>query len=60
MRGTVKVLSLNQKPIKIFYMKGCKMQHDIQKWLSTKPPDVGKDCYVFQQFGYCPRGLTCR
>jgi len=40
--------------------QGCKMQHDIQKWLSTKPPDVGKDCYVFQQFGYCPRGLTCR
>ena len=33
----------------------CKMTHDLAAFLKTKPPDVGKDCYVFSTFGYCPR-----
>lgn len=38
----------------------CKMAHDLAAFLKTKPPDVGKECYVFSTFGYCPRGLACR
>ena len=38
----------------------CKMQHDVVKFLASKPPDAGPDCYVFDTFGYCPRGVTCR
>ena len=40
--------------------QGCKMQHDIVKWLETKPPDAGPECYVYNTFGHCRCGLTCR
>lgn len=38
----------------------CKFIHDIEKYLSDKPADVGKTCYIYSTKGFCPRGLTCR
>ena len=40
--------------------QGCKMQHDVKTWLANKPPDAGPECYVFDKYGFCPRGVTCR
>lgn len=34
--------------------------HDIEKYLSDKPADVGNTCYIYSTKGFCPRGLTCR
>lgn len=38
----------------------CKMLHDVAAFLKEKPADVGPVCYVYETFGYCPRGLSCR
>lgn len=28
--------------------------------MSSKPPDIGEQCYVFEKFGKCPYGTACR
>jgi len=38
----------------------CRMMHDLPAFLKSKPPDAGPECYVFNTFGYCPRGVACR
>eukprot|EP00944_MAST-04C_sp_MAST-4C-sp1_P008369 g8369.t1 len=40
--------------------KECKYDHDIEKYRSTKPPDLGPVCYLYQKYGYCPEGFNCR
>lgn len=32
----------------------------MQKYLDKKQPLIGPDCHVFDKFGHCPFGLTCR
>lgn len=38
----------------------CKYNHDFATYLTNKPPDIGEHCYVFDTFGKCHFGLTCR
>ena len=38
----------------------CRYCHDCATFLSTKPPDLGDHCYIFETFGRCPYGLACR
>ncbi|KAH3719595.1 hypothetical protein DPMN_062446 [Dreissena polymorpha] len=38
----------------------CKFSHDKAKFLETKPEDIGKTCYLFDTYGKCPYGVTCR
>ena len=38
----------------------CQFQHDIPKYLASKPPDLGPSCHIFSTYGLCPRGPTCR
>ena len=34
--------------------------HNLDEYLSIKPPDLGDHCYLFDQYGLCPYGLACR
>jgi len=38
----------------------CKYNHDIQKYLATKPADLGDKCFLFDRLGRCPYGYGCR
>ena len=38
----------------------CRYCHDCATFLSTKPPDLGDHCYIFETFGRCQYGLACR
>ncbi|KAM9838449.1 tRNA-dihydrouridine(47) synthase [NAD(P)(+)]-like [Aulostomus maculatus] len=38
----------------------CYFYHDISEYMATKPADIGESCYLFDTFGKCQYGLTCR
>lgn len=38
----------------------CHFYHDIAEYLATKPADIGESCYLYDTFGKCRYGLTCR
>lgn len=38
----------------------CRYQHDVVRYLATKPPDLGEHCYMFETYGACLYGLACR
>jgi tRNA-dihydrouridine synthase 3 len=42
------------------YGDKCRFNHDISKYLATKAPDIGSRCHVYDTYGTCPTGLTCR
>ncbi|XP_017340665.1 tRNA-dihydrouridine(47) synthase [NAD(P)(+)]-like isoform X2 [Ictalurus punctatus] len=45
---------------KCFYGEKCKFIHDVADYMSTKPEDLGDTCYLYDTFGRCPYGVTCR
>ena len=38
----------------------CSYNHNLSQFLSSKPPDIGDRCYLFDTYGYCSYGITCR
>ena len=38
----------------------CAFQHDPEKYLESKLPDIAETCHVFQTYGICENGLACR
>lgn len=38
----------------------CKFNHDVKKFLEGKLPDLGSVCYLYETYGKCPSGITCR
>ena len=38
----------------------CRYTHDIAKYISSKPPDISDECYLFKTYGKCPYGRACR
>uniref|UniRef100_H9GJF4 tRNA-dihydrouridine(47) synthase [NAD(P)(+)] n=1 Tax=Anolis carolinensis TaxID=28377 RepID=H9GJF4_ANOCA len=38
----------------------CPWQHDLEKYIATKLPDIGDCCILFSLFGKCRFGITCR
>nr|XP_006636210.1 PREDICTED: tRNA-dihydrouridine(47) synthase [NAD(P)(+)]-like [Lepisosteus oculatus]XP_015213590.1 PREDICTED: tRNA-dihydrouridine(47) synthase [NAD(P)(+)]-like [Lepisosteus oculatus] len=45
---------------KCFYGDKCKFFHNISEYMALKPADIGERCYIFDTFGKCRYGLTCR
>ncbi|KAM4630410.1 tRNA-dihydrouridine(47) synthase [NAD(P)(+)]-like [Polymixia lowei] len=45
---------------KCVYGDKCKFFHDITEYMATKPADIGESCYLYNTFGKCFYGLTCR
>jgi tRNA-dihydrouridine synthase 3 len=42
------------------YGSACKYSHDAKSWYDMRSVDIGSDCYIFDSYGYCPFGLSCR
>lgn len=38
----------------------CHFHHDVAEYLATKPADIGDSCYLYDTFGKCAYGLSCR
>lgn len=38
----------------------CHFLHSVPDYLASKPADIGENCYLFDTFGKCTYGLTCR
>ncbi|XP_023798668.1 tRNA-dihydrouridine(47) synthase [NAD(P)(+)]-like [Cyanistes caeruleus] len=38
----------------------CRFLHDVSEYLAAKPADLGQRCVLFDTFGRCPYGVTCR
>ncbi|NWT11089.1 DUS3L synthase, partial [Vireo altiloquus] len=38
----------------------CRFLHDVAEYLAGKPEDLGQSCVLFDTFGRCPYGVTCR
>ncbi|XP_070129640.1 tRNA-dihydrouridine(47) synthase [NAD(P)(+)]-like isoform X1 [Equus caballus] len=38
----------------------CRFLHDVGRYLAAKPADLGPRCVLFETFGRCPAGVTCR
>ncbi|XP_072010382.1 tRNA-dihydrouridine(47) synthase [NAD(P)(+)]-like isoform X1 [Engystomops pustulosus] len=45
---------------KCFFGDKCKFLHDPEKYLSGKHEDIGPKCYLYETFGKCIYGITCR
>jgi tRNA-dihydrouridine synthase 3 len=40
--------------------QNCRKEHDIEKYLETKEPDLGDSCPTFNLYGECKYGIKCR
>ncbi|KFO71428.1 tRNA-dihydrouridine(47) synthase [NAD(P)(+)]-like, partial [Cuculus canorus] len=38
----------------------CRFLHDVGEYMATKPADLGRSCVLFETFGKCVYGVTCR
>ncbi|XP_056439122.1 tRNA-dihydrouridine(47) synthase [NAD(P)(+)]-like [Gadus chalcogrammus] len=52
--------SVAQENRKCHYGDKCKFLHDVAEYMASKPADVGPSCYLYDTFGACFYGVTCR
>ncbi|NWW43164.1 DUS3L synthase, partial [Pedionomus torquatus] len=45
---------------KCYFGPRCRFLHDIGEYVATKPADLGPSCVLFETFGRCIYGVTCR
>ncbi|XP_018410308.1 PREDICTED: tRNA-dihydrouridine(47) synthase [NAD(P)(+)]-like [Nanorana parkeri] len=45
---------------KCFFGEKCKFLHDVEKYLSEKQEDIGPKCHLYETFGKCIYGISCR
>ncbi|KAM9516318.1 tRNA-dihydrouridine(47) synthase [NAD(P)(+)]-like [Guaruba guarouba] len=45
---------------KCFFGPRCRFLHDVGEYMALKPPDLGPRCVLFETFGKCTYGVTCR
>ncbi|XP_069067703.1 tRNA-dihydrouridine(47) synthase [NAD(P)(+)]-like isoform X1 [Pleurodeles waltl] len=45
---------------KCFFGDKCKYLHDINQYMAEKSAEIGEKCYLFETFGKCIYGVTCR
>ncbi|GBM66451.1 tRNA-dihydrouridine(47) synthase [NAD(P)(+)]-like [Araneus ventricosus] len=38
----------------------CCYSHDVETYLTRKPPDLGSTCYLYRTYGKCPYSFSCR
>ncbi|CAG5132709.1 unnamed protein product [Candidula unifasciata] len=38
----------------------CKFSHDKEDFISKKLPELAGSCYIYDTFGHCPYGISCR
>lgn len=45
---------------KCYFGARCRFLHDVGEYMATKPGDLGRSCVLFETFGRCVYGVTCR
>lgn len=53
-------LSVIQDNKECTYGDKCKFHHDVAQYMASKPADIGESCYLYETFGKCGYGLSCR
>lgn len=48
------------KCIECDYGEKCKYNHDVKTFIENRPKDIGEICYIYEKYGKCPFGLSCR
>uniref|UniRef100_A0A671P4M0 tRNA-dihydrouridine(47) synthase [NAD(P)(+)] n=1 Tax=Sinocyclocheilus anshuiensis TaxID=1608454 RepID=A0A671P4M0_9TELE len=51
---------VQERDTKCFYGEKCRFLHDVSEYMSTKAADLSDQCYLFNSFGWCQYGVTCR
>ncbi|KAM8765639.1 tRNA-dihydrouridine(47) synthase [NAD(P)(+)]-like isoform 1-T1 [Rhynchonycteris naso] len=51
---------VQESAAKCFFGDDCRFLHDVSCYLKTKPADLGPRCVLFETYGRCPYGVTCR
>ncbi|XP_067267440.1 tRNA-dihydrouridine(47) synthase [NAD(P)(+)]-like [Chanodichthys erythropterus] len=51
---------IQERDTKCFYGDKCRFLHDVSEYMSSKAADLGDQCYLFNTFGKCHYGVTCR
>lgn len=51
---------VQESAAKCFFGDRCRFLHDVGRYLETKPADLGPSCVLFETYGRCPYGVTCR
>ncbi|KAM6958851.1 tRNA-dihydrouridine(47) synthase [NAD(P)(+)]-like [Aplochiton taeniatus] len=51
---------IQERETKCVYGDKCKFFHDIAEYMASKPADVGNQCHLFNTFGKCQYGVSCR
>lgn len=51
---------IQESGAKCLFGERCRFLHDVSRYLETKPADLGPRCVLFDTFGRCPYGVTCR
>lgn len=51
---------VQESAAKCFFGDRCRFLHDVGLYLETKPADLGPCCVLFETYGRCPYGVTCR
>lgn len=51
---------MQESAAKCFFGDRCRFLHDVGRYLETKPADLGSCCVLFETYGRCPYGVTCR
>ncbi|KFP36485.1 tRNA-dihydrouridine(47) synthase [NAD(P)(+)]-like, partial [Chlamydotis macqueenii] len=45
---------------KCYFGPRCRFLHDVGEYMAAKPADLGHSCVLFETFGKCIYGVTCR
>ncbi|XP_065601926.1 tRNA-dihydrouridine(47) synthase [NAD(P)(+)]-like [Cyrtonyx montezumae] len=45
---------------KCYFGPRCRFLHDVSEYMAAKPADLGHSCVLFETFGKCSYGVTCR
>lgn len=59
-RDTVRLCSTAGTEMGCSYGDRCKFEHDIGRYIESKPADLPGVCPVYEAIGQCPVGLKCR
>ncbi|XP_012688386.2 tRNA-dihydrouridine(47) synthase [NAD(P)(+)]-like isoform X2 [Clupea harengus] len=51
---------IQERETKCVYGDKCKFFHNIADYMASKPADIGEKCYLYDTFGKCHYGVTCR
>ncbi|XP_078273422.1 tRNA-dihydrouridine(47) synthase [NAD(P)(+)]-like [Rhinoraja longicauda] len=51
---------VREHPGKCYYGEKCRFLHDVSEYLALKPADLGEHCYLYDTYGRCQYGISCR